>query len=110
MSCIATGASVELPPATSGERVPAVFAPDDDRIRATPRARRIAEEKSIDLSEVTGSGTLSGTLSGRLATAPNLNGHVTLSNLQVPLPFKLPAPAAARSPRPRPAHPPCPGR
>jgi len=32
------------------------FAADDDRIRATPRARRLAEEKSIDLSEVTGSG------------------------------------------------------
>ncbi len=29
---------------------------DDGRIRATPRARRLAEEKSIDLSELTGSG------------------------------------------------------
>jgi pyruvate dehydrogenase E2 component (dihydrolipoamide acetyltransferase) len=47
---------VELPPAPPGERVAATFAPDDGRIRATPRARRIAEERSIDLSEVTGSG------------------------------------------------------
>jgi translocation and assembly module TamB len=45
-------------------------------------------------AELSGSGTLSGILSGRLATAPNLSGHVTLSNVQVPLPFKLPAPAA----------------
>jgi pyruvate dehydrogenase E2 component (dihydrolipoamide acetyltransferase) len=47
---------VELPPAPSGERVAPIFAAADGRIRATPRARRIAEEKSIDLSEVTGSG------------------------------------------------------
>jgi pyruvate dehydrogenase E2 component (dihydrolipoamide acetyltransferase) len=46
----------ELPPPPPGERVIAHFAADDDRIRATPRARRLAEEKSIDLSEVTGSG------------------------------------------------------
>jgi len=51
-----TPARVELPPAPSGPRIAASFAPDDDRLRATPRARRIAEEKSIDLSEVTGSG------------------------------------------------------
>jgi pyruvate dehydrogenase E2 component (dihydrolipoamide acetyltransferase) len=38
-----------------GERVtPESF--DDDRIRATPRARRFAEEKSVDLHEVEGSG------------------------------------------------------
>jgi len=47
---------VELPPAPPGERVAATYASDDDRIRATPRARRLAEERSIDLSEVTGSG------------------------------------------------------
>jgi pyruvate dehydrogenase E2 component (dihydrolipoamide acetyltransferase) len=47
---------VELPPAPAGPRIAATFAPEDGRLRATPRARRIAEEKSIDLSEVTGSG------------------------------------------------------
>ncbi|HKC52806.1 MAG TPA: dihydrolipoamide acetyltransferase family protein [Myxococcota bacterium] len=51
-----TPVRVELPPAPAGPRVAATFAPEDGRIRATPRARRIAEERSIDLSEVTGSG------------------------------------------------------
>jgi len=32
------------------------FSFDDDRLRATPRARRLAEEQSIDLSEVEGQG------------------------------------------------------
>ena len=57
---------VELPPAPSGPRVAATFAPEDDRIRATPRARRIAEEKSIDLSEVTGTGAGGAILAGDL--------------------------------------------
>jgi pyruvate dehydrogenase E2 component (dihydrolipoamide acetyltransferase) len=52
----ATPQRVELPPAPAGPRIAATFARDDDRIRATPRARRIAEERSIDLSEVTGTG------------------------------------------------------
>jgi pyruvate dehydrogenase E2 component (dihydrolipoamide acetyltransferase) len=52
----ATPARVELPPAPSGPRVTAPLVPDDDRIRATPRARRLAEEKSIDLSELSGTG------------------------------------------------------
>jgi pyruvate dehydrogenase E2 component (dihydrolipoyllysine-residue acetyltransferase) len=64
-----------LPPAPSGERIAPVFAPQDDRIRATPRARRIAEEKSIDLSEVTGSGPsgsiLASDLEGYLAQLEN---------------------------------------
>ena len=51
-----TPARVELPPAPSGPRVAAPLVQDDGRIRATPRARRLAEEKSIDLSELTGSG------------------------------------------------------
>jgi len=51
-----TPARVELPAPPAGERVAALYAPDDDRIRATPRARRLAEERSIDLSELTGTG------------------------------------------------------
>jgi pyruvate dehydrogenase E2 component (dihydrolipoamide acetyltransferase) len=43
------------PAAVGGERVQAPLV-DDGRLRATPRARRMAEEKSIDLSELTGSG------------------------------------------------------
>jgi pyruvate dehydrogenase E2 component (dihydrolipoamide acetyltransferase) len=48
-----TPARVELPPAPSGPRVVAPIVQDGGRIRATPRARRLAEEKSIDLSELT---------------------------------------------------------
>jgi pyruvate dehydrogenase E2 component (dihydrolipoamide acetyltransferase) len=44
-----------LPPPVPGERVAAPFW-QEDRIRATPRARRLAEEKGLDLTEVGGSG------------------------------------------------------
>ena len=44
-----------LPPPVSGERV-LVTHVEDDRIRATPRARRLAEEKSVDLAEIEGEG------------------------------------------------------
>jgi pyruvate dehydrogenase E2 component (dihydrolipoamide acetyltransferase) len=49
-------AALELPPPAAGERVTAPLVADDGRIRATPRARRMAEEKAIDLSELEGSG------------------------------------------------------
>jgi pyruvate dehydrogenase E2 component (dihydrolipoamide acetyltransferase) len=45
------------PAAVAGERVTPVSL-EDDRLRATPRARRFAEEKSVDLHEVEGSGPL----------------------------------------------------
>jgi pyruvate dehydrogenase E2 component (dihydrolipoamide acetyltransferase) len=45
-----------MPAAVGGERVVAPFADEPGRLRATPRARRIAEEKSIDLAELTGTG------------------------------------------------------
>jgi pyruvate dehydrogenase E2 component (dihydrolipoamide acetyltransferase) len=48
-------ASTAAPQSVGGERVVAPLV-DDGRIRATPRARRMAEEKSIDLSELTGTG------------------------------------------------------
>ncbi|MCP4004105.1 MAG: 2-oxo acid dehydrogenase subunit E2 [bacterium] len=51
-----------LPPAVSGERIMTPFAYDEDRQRATPRARRLAEEKSIDLSEIEGSGPMGAVL------------------------------------------------
>ena len=71
---------VELP-APSPERVTAPLF-DDGRIRATPRARRLAEEKSIDLSEVTGTGPGGSILVGDLeaylaqleAQAPDTDG------------------------------------
>jgi len=46
---------VELPAPASGPRI-VVPITDDGRIRATPRARRIAEEKSLDLTEIRGGG------------------------------------------------------
>ncbi len=46
------------PVAVGGERVTQPFVYDPDRLRATPRARRLAEEKSIDLAEIDGSGPL----------------------------------------------------
>jgi pyruvate dehydrogenase E2 component (dihydrolipoamide acetyltransferase) len=47
--------SSELPATAPGPRI-VVPLTQDDRIRATPRARRMAEEKSLDLSELEGSG------------------------------------------------------
>jgi pyruvate dehydrogenase E2 component (dihydrolipoamide acetyltransferase) len=71
-------ARVELPPPPPGERVTPSFAPDDDRIRATPRARRIAEERSIDLSEVTGSGP------GGAILASDLEAYLAQLEAQAP--------------------------
>lgn len=45
-------------------------------------------------AEFAGRGTFTGKLSGRVLTAPNLSGHLTLNDVSLPLPFKLPAPAA----------------
>ncbi len=44
------------PAMVSGDRVQPPLVEDDGRLRATPRARRMAEEKSIDLTELTGTG------------------------------------------------------
>ena len=43
-------------PAVLGARVQPPLVQEDDRLRATPRARRLAEERSIDLTEVVGTG------------------------------------------------------
>jgi pyruvate dehydrogenase E2 component (dihydrolipoamide acetyltransferase) len=45
-----------LPPAAPGERLVTPFDLDPQRLRATPRARQLAAEKSVDLEELTGSG------------------------------------------------------
>ena len=50
-----TVASGVIPPAVGGERVAPPFW-DDDRIRATPRARMMAEERSLDLAELESTG------------------------------------------------------
>ncbi len=45
-----------LPPPLAGPRIEVPFAPSEGRILATPRARRLAGEKNVDLSELEGSG------------------------------------------------------
>ncbi len=54
-SAAAAVAAPGLPAAVPGARI-VVPIVDDDRIRVTPRARRMAEEKSLDLTELEGSG------------------------------------------------------
>ena len=73
-----TPARVELPPAPSGPRIVAPLVADDGRIRATPRARRLAEEKSIDLSEITGSGP------GGAIVASDIESYLTQLEGQAP--------------------------
>jgi pyruvate dehydrogenase E2 component (dihydrolipoamide acetyltransferase) len=52
---LARAVPAALPPAVGGERI-SVPLVEDDRLRVTPRARRIAEERGVDLSELEGSG------------------------------------------------------
>ncbi|MEX2205046.1 MAG: dihydrolipoamide acetyltransferase family protein [Myxococcota bacterium] len=49
-------AAIHMPAPVTGPRVQAPLVEDDGRLRATPRARRMAEEKAIDLVELTGTG------------------------------------------------------
>lgn len=49
-------APVSMPAPVAGPRIQVPLVEDDGRLRATPRARRMAEEKSIDLTELTGTG------------------------------------------------------
>ena len=51
-----------LPPPVPGERIVASYAPPEGRILATPRARRLAAEKNVDLSELEGSGPVGAVL------------------------------------------------
>jgi pyruvate dehydrogenase E2 component (dihydrolipoamide acetyltransferase) len=53
---VAAPAQPQMPAPVAGPRVQAPLIEDEGRLRATPRARRIAEEKSIDLAELTGTG------------------------------------------------------
>ncbi len=54
-SLVPPAAAPGLPAAVPGARI-VVPIVDEDRIRVTPRARRMAEEKSLDLTELEGSG------------------------------------------------------
>jgi pyruvate dehydrogenase E2 component (dihydrolipoamide acetyltransferase) len=49
------GRAGALPPAVAGERIVVPWVADE-RLRATPHARRLAQEKGVDLSELAGSG------------------------------------------------------
>ncbi len=48
--------AAQAPPAVGGPRIATPFDLDPDRLRASPRARQLAEERSVDLEEVEGSG------------------------------------------------------
>jgi pyruvate dehydrogenase E2 component (dihydrolipoamide acetyltransferase) len=49
-------AAAPAPPPLPAEARLAFFLPDPDRVRATPRARLVAAERGVDLSEIAGSG------------------------------------------------------
>jgi pyruvate dehydrogenase E2 component (dihydrolipoamide acetyltransferase) len=66
---------------------------DGDRVKASPLARRIANEKGVDLTGVTGSGP-----NGRIVKADVEGGKPAAA-----APAAAPAPAAAASPAPAPA-------
>lgn len=51
-----TAAAPAPPPPLPEEARLAFFLPDPDRVRATPRARLVAAERGVDLSEIAGSG------------------------------------------------------
>ena len=55
-TAVAPARIASMPSPVTGERVQTSMVADDGRLRATPRARRMAEEKAIDLAEITGSG------------------------------------------------------
>ena len=48
--------AAQAPPSVGGPRIATPFDLDPDRLRASPRARQLAEERSVDLEEVEGSG------------------------------------------------------
>ncbi|MFQ5514805.1 MAG: dihydrolipoamide acetyltransferase family protein [Myxococcota bacterium] len=52
------GAPLPPAPAVPGERLQVPTIDEPGRLRATPRARRLAEERSVDLGEIEGSGPL----------------------------------------------------
>jgi len=73
--------------AASGSDLP-FFLPDPDRVRATPRARLLARERSVDLSEIAGSGPEGAVLVADIerylealeqAPAPDLPGDVPVT-------------------------------
>ena len=75
----AAPAGPALPAPVAGERV-VLPSLDEDRLRATPRARRLADEKSIDLTEVEGTGPGGAILFG------DIEGYLRELESQVPDP------------------------
>jgi pyruvate dehydrogenase E2 component (dihydrolipoamide acetyltransferase) len=68
-----------------------------DRIKASPLARRLAEQKGIDLSALTGSGP-----GGRIVKADIDNAGGKPASAAAPAPAGAPAPTAATAPAPLP--------
>jgi pyruvate dehydrogenase E2 component (dihydrolipoamide acetyltransferase) len=99
------------PPAPKAERAPAAkaeapAAPAGDRVMASPVARRIAEEKGIDLSQVKGSGPHGRIVEADVAAAkPGAPAAAPVAAAPAPKPAAAPAPAAA-APKPAVAPPP----
>jgi pyruvate dehydrogenase E2 component (dihydrolipoamide acetyltransferase) len=96
-------APVPAAPAANGSAAPA------DRVFASPLARRIAQQASIDLTQVKGSGP-----NGRIVRADIENLQATpptAAPAASPAPASTPAPTAAAAPTPAaPAAPPAPQR
>ena len=78
-------------PAPASASAPAAAKSDDgNRIKASPLARRIAEQKGLDLSTITGSGP---------------NGRIVKADVEDAKPGAAPAKEAAAAPAPAPAKP-----
>jgi pyruvate dehydrogenase E2 component (dihydrolipoamide acetyltransferase) len=79
-------------PAPARAREPAIAAPTAPRVRATPLARRLAQERGLDLARIAGTGP-GGAIVAEDVRAAGL----------APAPRELAAPAAAPTPRAEPA-------
>ncbi|AJP72906.1 hypothetical protein TS85_15585 [Sphingomonas hengshuiensis] len=86
----APAAKAEPAPAPAPTPAPAPAAASGDRVKASPLAKRIAAEKGVDLSSVSGSGP-----NGRIVKA-DLEG----AKAAAPAPAATPAPAASAPPPP----------
>ena len=93
----ASPADDPTPQETSSE--PELAAPQGDRIKASPLARRLAEQQGVDLASLTGSGP-----NGRIVRA-DLEGAQPGAKpaVEAPKPAAQPAAAAADVPKPAPA-------
>ncbi|OAN37055.1 dihydrolipoyllysine succinyltransferase [Chloroflexus islandicus] len=96
----AAPAAVTAPPAT----VTVATSDENGRIKASPVARRLAEELGIDLRQVTGTGP-----GGRIIKE-NVEEFAARRGTAAPAPVAAPAPAPAPVPAPAPAPVPAPTR